>query len=73
MHLLHEASKGAASFWHLYIRQLPRSYTTLLCFPEPAIAALQAPHAVAAARGAVEKAKAEWRGAWRLLQELGEW
>jgi hypothetical protein len=71
VHLLHEASKGPASFWHLYIRQLPRSYTTLCCFPEEAACALQAPHAVRAASDALDTAKAEWRGAWPLLRDLG--
>ena len=71
VHLLHEAFKGAASFWHLYIRQLPRSYTTLCCFTDAAVDALQLPFAQAAARDAIEKTKDDWKGAWRLLQELG--
>jgi hypothetical protein len=71
VHLLHEASKGAASFWHLYIKQLPRSYTTLCCWPDAAVAALQAQHAQQAARDAIDKAQRDWRGAWPLLQDLG--
>lgn len=71
-HLLHEASKGPASAWHLYISQLPRSYTTLCCFPAAAAEALQLSHAVQAARDAEAKAKADWRGSWPLLQDLGE-
>ena len=71
VHLLHEASKGAGSFWDHYIQQLPHSYTTLCCFPPDAVEALQLPYAMQAARDAAAKAKAEWRGAWPLLQDLG--
>ncbi|KAI8468338.1 MAG: set domain protein [Monoraphidium minutum] len=71
VHLLHEASKGPASFWALYIRQLPRGYSTLACFHPAAAAALQLPHAAAAAAVAVEKEQAAWRGAFPLLQDLG--
>jgi histone-lysine N-methyltransferase SETD3 len=71
LHLLHEASKGAASFWAQYVRQLPPFYTTLASFSPAAVEALQAPHAVAAARAAVERARTDWRGAWPVMQELG--
>lgn len=40
-HLLHEASKGETSFWWPYLRSLPRSYTTAMCFTPDAKEALQ--------------------------------
>ena len=70
-HLLHECSKGPASFWHPYLRSLPRSYTTALCFSESEAAALQVPAAVAAVRAAAAAAAAQHAGALPLLRTLG--
>ncbi|KAL4458878.1 hypothetical protein ABPG75_013743 [Micractinium tetrahymenae] len=69
-HLLHEASKGPASFWHPYLRSLPPRYTTLMCFSKEEAAALQAPHATAAARAAAAGAAAQDAGALPLLRAL---
>eukprot|EP00967_Tisochrysis_lutea_P121990 scaffold201489_cov17-Tisochrysis_lutea.AAC.2 len=52
VHLLHELSKAEASMangssgcqWGPYLKQLPRSYTTLCCFSDPDIAGLQEAH-----------------------------
>lgn len=41
VHLLHEVSKGEVSFWCPYLRSLPRSYTTAMCFRPGDIEALQ--------------------------------
>jgi hypothetical protein len=73
IHLLHEASKGAASFWHPYLQQLPRHFTTLMAWPQQAVLELQLLHAQQAAADAAGKARSEWLGAKRALQELGEW
>lgn len=70
MHLLHEASKGPASFWHTYLLSLPRTYTTAMCFSEQEAAALQAEPAVAAVRAAACAAAAQHAGALPLLRAL---
>ena len=70
-HLLHEASKSADSFWGPYLRVLPRTYTLLCCWPAEAAAALQLPCALAAAAGALEAARAAWKGCRPLLAQLG--
>ena len=70
-HLLHECSKGPASFWHPYLRSLPRSYTTAMCFSEAEAVALQVPAAVAAVRAAAAAAAAQHAGALPLLRTLG--
>lgn len=72
IHLLHEASKGPASQWHSYIRQLPRTYTTCLCWETGAVQDLQLPYAQAAAAEAVCRARQEWTSAREVLQQLGE-
>ena len=41
-HLLKEAARGAESFWAPYIRSLPPSYTTAMCFTEEEAAAAAA-------------------------------
>ncbi len=69
-HLLHECSKGAASFWHPYLRSLPRSYTTAMWFAETEAAALQVPAAVAAVRAAAAAAAAQHASALPLLRAL---
>ena len=56
VHLLHEASKGAASKWHLYIQQLPRRYNLLAVWTAAERAELQAPFAVAAAERCADEA-----------------
>ncbi|GFR42519.1 hypothetical protein Agub_g3413, partial [Astrephomene gubernaculifera] len=72
-HLLHEVSKGPDSFWWPYLKQLPRSYTSLLNFSPQETAELQLRHACDVAAEAAEKAREEWQGALPLLQELGGW
>lgn len=69
-HLLHEASKGRASFWHPYLLSLPPHYTTLMCFSDQELTELQAPHAVAAAGAARAAAAAQHAGALPLLRAL---
>ncbi|KAL4859129.1 Protein SET DOMAIN GROUP 40 [Chlorella vulgaris] len=69
-HLLHEAAKAPASFWHPYIRSLPPSYTTAACLSEAEVAALQAPLAVVAARAAAAAAQEQHCGARALLRNL---
>ncbi|KXZ46488.1 hypothetical protein GPECTOR_43g924 [Gonium pectorale] len=70
-HLLHEVAKGAGSFWAPYLRQLPRSYTSLPNFAPEDAAALQLRSAVEAAEAAAEAAREEWRRALPVLQRLG--
>ncbi len=41
MHLLYEVSKGGCSFWWPYLKALPRSYTTAMCFRPAEVEALQ--------------------------------
>ncbi len=41
VHLLHEVSKGGRSFWCPYLKALPRSYTTAMCFRPAEVEALQ--------------------------------
>ncbi|PNH05183.1 Protein SET DOMAIN GROUP 40 [Tetrabaena socialis] len=70
-HLLLEVSRGAASFWWPYLRQLPRSYSSLPNFAAADAAELQLRHARDAAETAAERAEEEWRGALPVLQHLG--
>lgn len=72
VHLIHEASKGPASFWHPYIQQLPRHYTTWTNWGPEAVEALQLQHAQEAAAAAISKARQEWTSARSVLQQLGE-
>jgi hypothetical protein len=61
-----------ASFWHPYLQQLPRHFTTLMAWPQQVLQELQLPHAQQAAADAADKARSEWLGARAALQELGE-
>ena len=63
VHLLHEASKGESSRWHLYIQQLPRNYNLLCCFTAAERALLQAPFAIDAAERSVEQVETAWKRA----------
>ncbi|KAL4551716.1 hypothetical protein Ndes2526B_g05984 [Nannochloris sp. 'desiccata'] len=45
VHLLHELSKGPASFWADYLRSLPPSYTTAISLSTTEASALQVPYA----------------------------
>ena len=71
IHLLHEVSKGPASFWHPYLQQLPRQFTTLMSWPTEAVEALQLQYAQEAAAAAQAKARSEWAAARPALKELG--
>ncbi|GLC41210.1 hypothetical protein PLESTB_001526700 [Pleodorina starrii] len=70
-HLLLEVSRGPDSFWWPYLKQLPRSYTSLANFGPDDAAALQLQHARDAAVAAADRAREEWRGALPVLHELG--
>jgi hypothetical protein len=61
VHLLHEASKGSASRWHLYIAQLPRTYNLLASWSARERSMLQAPFAVDAAERSTAKVKDAWK------------
>lgn len=71
VHLLHEVSKGPASFWRPYLVLLPREYHTLALFPEAAVAQLQVPEAMEAARRARAEARRDWAAAHGALTSLG--
>lgn len=80
-HLLHELYKSQAeaagdgdggSPWHVYLDQLPRSYTTFCNWTPGDIEELQDAAAVAVAEDAVEEARAQWAGVLPTLKELGE-
>lgn len=73
LHLLHEASKGPASFWCPYIQQLPRRYTTFLAWHTAAVLELQLVHAQQAAAAAIAKGRAQWTRARPVLKALGRW
>lgn len=72
VHLLHEVSKGPQSFWHPYLSQLPRAYTTLCNFSKLAVAELELPHAQDVADDAISSARTHWQGARQLLSTLGK-
>jgi hypothetical protein len=71
VHLLHEVSKGPASFWRPYLVLLPREYHTLALFPEAVVAQLQVPEAMQAARRARSEARRDWAAAHGVLTSLG--
>jgi hypothetical protein len=71
-HLLLEVSRGPDSFWWPYLKQLPRSYTSLANFAAEDTAALQLQQGRDAAAAAVERARGEWRAALPVLRDLGE-
>jgi histone-lysine N-methyltransferase SETD3 len=70
VHLLHEGSKNAASFWAVYIQHLPRSYATLVTFSEQEMDDLQLPEAREAASSAVAEARVDWQRARPALRAL---
>lgn len=70
LHLLDEAAKGPASFWHVYLKTLPAAYTTGMCFPPAAIAALQVGHAQQEAQHAFDATMKDWAQAVPLLRRL---
>lgn len=61
-----------SSKWHLYLEQLPRSYTTMVNWGAAEIDALQVDNARDAASCSAGEAKAQWRGILPLLRDLGE-
>ncbi|EFJ52354.1 hypothetical protein VOLCADRAFT_86703 [Volvox carteri f. nagariensis] len=69
-HLLLEVSRGPQSFWWPYLKQLPRSYTSLANFSPDDVAELQLQDALDAAEAAVERARTEWRQALHVLHDL---
>ena len=70
VHLLHEASKGESSRWHLYIEQLPRTYNLLCCFTAAERALLQAPFAIDAAERSAEHVESAWKRASEAMRAL---
>ena len=71
-HLLHEASKGAISFWQHYIAQLPTNYTLMMTFRKRHVEALQVPRAQSTAQAAADRAFGDWAAAQPMLQCLGK-
>ncbi len=71
MHLLHEASKGSSTFWSLYLRQLPRSYSTAGFFSTADIKELQVHSAQGAIGAAADTVRADGRAALPALKALG--
>lgn len=71
LHLLHEVSKGTASFWHPYLLALPREHHTLALFSPSQVLQLQVPQAMEAARAARADARRDWATARGVLLELG--
>lgn len=60
-------------WWAPYLRELPRSYTTLCCFnKETEVPELQVPYAKDVAEAAITKVEDEWREAGALMEQLGE-
>ncbi|CAI7908897.1 unnamed protein product, partial [Closterium sp. NIES-53] len=75
-YVLLQASLGARSPWHAYLRCLPRHYTLLSRFTPHHMAMLQVAEAVAEAQAAVEAVRGEWREARPLLRAMavaGKW
>lgn len=70
--LLREAAKQEASFFHAYLRALPRAYTDGGGFSSDECAALQAPHAVAEVTALRCERQADYRAAVALLAPLPE-
>ncbi|GLI63986.1 hypothetical protein VaNZ11_007095, partial [Volvox africanus] len=70
-HLLLEVSRGPDSFWWPYLKQLPRSYTSLANFVDDVVGELQLQHARDVATAAIDRAREEWREVLPLLQDLG--
>ncbi|KAK9115707.1 hypothetical protein Sjap_014654 [Stephania japonica] len=68
--LLAEMGKGRSSRWHTYLRQLPRSYDTLVGFTRFETQALQVDDAIWAAEKAISNAESEWKEALSLMREL---
>ena len=62
LHLLHQLSLGPASRWHLYLQNLPPSYTTAISLLPEERDALQVQYAVHQADAAAEEAAQQWRG-----------
>lgn len=71
-HLLHEASKGATSFWQHYIAHLPTDYTLMMAFRQRHVEALQVPYARSTAQAAADRAFGDWTAAQPMLQGLGK-
>lgn len=68
--LLYEVGKGEKSWWYPYLKNLPRSYSTLPTFRQFAVQAFQVDDAIWAAKKARWKAEAEWKEAHALMEEL---
>ncbi|KAK9835753.1 hypothetical protein WJX74_007290 [Apatococcus lobatus] len=71
VHLLHELAKGQASKWSIYIRQLPRSYSTACTFTPRQAMQLQVQHAIDRVVAAAKSANASWRQVKPTLSALG--
>ncbi|CAI5947073.1 unnamed protein product [Closterium sp. NIES-65] len=75
-YVLLQASQGARSPWHAYLRCLPRCYSLLSRFTPHHMAMLQVAEAVAEAQAAVAAVRGEWREARALLRAMavpGKW
>ncbi len=71
LHLLRELSRGAESFWHLYLRQLPRSYALTCGWTAAERNALQLPHAVDAADRSAAACRDAWARATPVMEKIG--
>lgn len=70
MHLLHEVARGPASFWHVYLRSLPPSYTTAMCLTFQEREALQVDYAIRQVEAAVQAAEDHHRQMLPVLTAL---
>ena len=71
IHLLRECSKGSQSFWHPYIKTLPRSYTTAASLTDEEIHQLQVPAAQRAIFRAKEEAVSSYETVHTSLSGMG--
>lgn len=72
IHLIHQCSLDKDSFWHVYLRSLPPSYTTALCFAssQQDVDELQVPYAMHCVSIAIQKATNSYTQALPILSAL---
>ncbi|KAI3417469.1 SET domain-containing protein, partial [Psidium guajava] len=68
--LLYEVGKGKKSWWYPYLKNLPKSYSTLPTFRQFEVQAFQVDDAIWVAKKARWKAEAEWKETRALMEEL---